>query len=322
MTERERFIKALERKPLTGRVPHFELIFFPTMQVFGKVHPLHRRYEQWDQMQENERKLHREEIADIYLAIAKTFSHSAIFLMTNFLTNNANNIEEEFNLIDTIRKKMGDQYFLMMHGDATFPIPSGSDMLKFTYRLHDEPEAVKNEAYENVMRKLDRAYQLHNYGGLDGFALCTDYCLNTGPYLSPTLFAEFITPYLQKLITGYRQLGFYTIKHTDGNIMPILDQLMEVRPDAIHSLDPQAGVDIAEMKRLVGNKMCLIGNVNCGLLQTGTDDEVVKSIRYALQNGMPNGGYIFSTSNCIYPGMSLSRYELMLNIWNQEGIYL
>jgi hypothetical protein len=32
------------------------------------------------------------------------------------------------------------------------------------------------------------------------------------------------------LIQGYRELGFYTIKHTDGNIMPILDQLVEANP--------------------------------------------------------------------------------------------
>lgn len=37
------------------------------------------------------------------------------------------------------------------------------------------------------------------------------------------MFDEFVTPYLKQLITGYREMGFYVIKHTDGNIMPILD---------------------------------------------------------------------------------------------------
>jgi len=89
----------------------------------------------------------------------------------------------------------------------------------------------------------------------------------------------------------------------------------------LHSLDPQAGIDIAEIKCLCGNKVCLIGNVNCGVLQTGTDEEVIESVRYALQNGMPGGGYIFSTSNCIYTGMRLSRYNLMLDIWRKDGNY-
>jgi uroporphyrinogen decarboxylase len=64
-----------------------------------------------------------------------------------------------------------------------------------------------------------------------------------------------------------------------------------------------------------------MGNVNCGLLQTGSEEEVVESARYALQHAMPGGGYIFSTSNCVYTGMPLERYELMLDVWRHEGMY-
>lgn len=30
-------------------------------------------------------------------------------------------------------------------------------------------------------------------------------------------------------------------------------------------------------------------------------------------------GYIFSTSNCVYTGMSIKRYELILEVWRKEG---
>ncbi len=313
---RERFVKALERKPLKGKVPHFELVFFLTMEAFGKVHLSHRNYSQWFQMTERERQLHREDMANIYIATAERYEHSAIFLHPNPGT-----LEETLRLIDILREKTGYRYFLMMHGDATFSIPSGSEMVEFVYRLKDEPDRVKEEADMMVNRALERAEIIAKHGGLDGFALCSDYCFNTGPFLSPNLFSEFITPYLYKLTEGYRDMEFYVIKHTDGNIMPILDQLVQTNPHAIHSLDPQGGVDIREVKRLVGDKVCLIGNVNCGLLQTGTDGEVIESVRYALKYGMPGGGYIFSTSNCIYTGMPLTRYELMLEIWRKEGIY-
>lgn len=36
-----------------------------------------------------------------------------------------------------------------------------------------------------------------------------------------------------------------------------------------------------------GPELCLIGNVNCGLLDTETDQQCVDSARYALQQGMP-----------------------------------
>ncbi|MFW5923217.1 MAG: uroporphyrinogen decarboxylase family protein, partial [Planctomycetota bacterium] len=156
---------------------------------------------------------------------------------------------------------------------------------------------------------------------LDGFALCADYCFNRAPFFSPDQFGEFVAPYLHQLIDGYREMGLYSIKHTDGNIMPILGQLIETGPDALHSLDPQGGVDIADVKETCGEDICLIGNVSCARLDTGTEEEVIESARYALDKGMPGGGYIFSTSNCIYTGMRLSRYELMLDVWRQHGVY-
>lgn len=316
MTPRERFAAALERRSLTGRVPHFELVFYLTMEALGKVHPSHRDYHQWDQMEKQERQLHREEMADIYIATAERFEHSAIFLHPN-----PNTLEETVRLIDQVRGKSGDRYFLMLHGDATFGVPSGERMVEFSCRLADEPEALKAEAAAMVGRALQRAERLAEHGGLDGFAMCSDYCFNTGPFLSPSQFSEFVTPYLARLIHGYRDMGFYTIKHTDGNIMPIIDQLVEAGPHALHSLDPQAGVDIAEVKRLYGDRVCLIGNVNCGLMDTGTDEEGIESSRYCLRHGMPGGGYIFSTSNCIYTGMRLARYELILDVWRREGDY-
>ena len=316
MTPRERFIAALERRPLTGRVPHFELVFFLTMEAFGKVHPNHRSYHQWLQMEEQERQLHREDMADLYIATAERYEHSAIFLHPNPGTT-----DEVCRLIDLIREKTGDRYFLMMHGDATFSIPGGDRMTEFAYRLADDPEALKREAEARVEGALARGEEIQRLGGLDGFALCADYCFNTGPFLRPSQFAEFVTPYLARLIEGYRNMGFYTIKHTDGNIMPILDQLLQAHPHALHSLDPQGGVDIAEVKRLCGDEVCLIGNVNCGLMDTGTDAEVIESARYALDHGMPGGGYVFSTSNCVYTGMDLARYELILDVWRKEGNY-
>jgi uroporphyrinogen decarboxylase len=316
MTPRERFRAALERKPLTGRVPHFELVFYLTMEAFGRVHPDHRNYGQWDQMEEKERELHRRDIADLYIATAERYGWSAIYVRAK-----PSITEELLRLVDIIRDRTGDRYFLLAGGDTTIGIPSGKNMEAFAALLADEPQKIKEEQASKVARAHEAAETLRKHGGVDGFAMCSDYCLNHGPFLSPAQFAEFVTPNLARLCAGYRALGFKTIKHTDGNIMPILDQLVQAAPDALHSIDPQAGVDIAEVKRRYGDRICLVGNVNCGLMDTGSDAEVAASTRYALTHGMPGGGYIFSTSNCVYTGMRLARYEQILDIWRKEGNY-
>lgn len=97
--------------------------------------------------------------------------------------------------------------------------------------------------------------------------------------------------------------------------------MVQCGPDALHSLDPQGGVDLGEVKRLYGDKVALCGNVNCGLLQTGSDAEVDADVRRALRQGMDGWGYVFCTSNCAYTGLSLERYERINRIWWEEGIY-
>jgi uroporphyrinogen decarboxylase len=255
-------------------------------------------------------------MAEIYITTAERYEHSAIFIHPN-----PDTVEETIRLVDIIREKTGDRYFICRHGDATYSLPDGTHMAEFAYQIADSPQKLKDDASAMVNFALEKAESYAKYGSLDGFALCADYCYNTGPFLRPALFSEFITPYLARLTRGYKELGFYVIKHTDGNIMPIIDQLVQTEPHALHSIDPQAQVDIADVKRKYGEKVCLIGNVNCGLLDTGTEEEVIDSVRYALTSGMPGGGYIFSTSNCIYTGMRLERYELMLDIWRKEGNY-
>ena len=82
-----------------------------------------------------------------------------------------------------------------------------------------------------------------------------------------------------------------------------------------------AGVDIAEVKRLYGDRVAICGNVNCALMQTGTDDEVRESAMYAINSAKPGGGYIFCTSNVPFRGMPPERYKMILDIWRQNRKY-
>ena len=61
LSPRERFRAAVLRKPMRGRIPHFELVCFLTMESLGKVHPSHRSCRQWDQMTEAESESLREQ---------------------------------------------------------------------------------------------------------------------------------------------------------------------------------------------------------------------------------------------------------------------
>lgn len=324
MTPRENFIKALKREKIEGHVPHFELVFYLTMESLGRIHPLHRRYDQWYQMSRSERRLHLKDMALAYIETAEKYDHSAIFVHPNpgAVGEMPDDNESTRAILETIRELSGDKYFLMIHGDPTYPIPTGDTMMDFSEDLYEHPDKL----HEGLKARTEFAVNLcddlaKTKGLLDGWALCSDYCFNVNPFYSPDMFDEFVGPYLKQILSYYRENNYYSIKHTDGNVMPILGKIVDCGPDAVHSLDPQGFVSLAEAKRLYGDKVCLIGNVNCGLMQTGTEEELVADVRRALREGMPGYGYIFSSSNCAFTGLDLARYELMHKVWKEEGIY-
>lgn len=88
-------------------------------------------------------------------------------------------------------------------------------MLDFVVQLADKPEEMKSNARRRVDSALERGARIKQWGTVDGFCLCSDYCFNDNPFLSPAMFDDFVAPYLKQLVTGYRELGFYVIKHTD-----------------------------------------------------------------------------------------------------------
>lgn len=309
MTHKQRAEAALNLQ-IPDKVPTFELEFQLEDIMFGKPF---LRNEDLKNKSPKEREFLIKENAEYMLHVYGELEYSII--PVHYL-----DLEGIKETAIHIRKLTGDQYMLTTHGDGTFSIPNGDELVEFCYWLADYPDEAHETAEKMANKAIERNKELID-AGFDSFILCSDYCFNAGPFLSPKMFEEFVQPYLYKIIRETRRAGAYTIKHTDGNIMPILDQLVACEPHALHSLDPMAGVDIKEVKELVGDKVCLAGNVNCALMQTGTEEEVIESAKYCLTHGKPGGGYIFCTSNVPFKGLPVERYKLILDVWKRMRDY-
>ena len=72
--------------------------------------------------------------------------------------------------------------------------------------------------------------------GAEVIILGDDYAHNFGPLMSPAIFGEFIQPRLKKMIDMIHEEGAYCIKHTDGNIYPLLDMIVSAGPDAVNPI--------------------------------------------------------------------------------------
>ena len=88
------------------------------------------------------------------------------------------------------------------------------------------------------------------------------------------------------------------------------------------SLDPQAGMDLAEVKTRYGDRVALKGNVDCARTMTfGTPDDVIAETKEALRKGAAGGGYILSSSNSIHSAVKPENYQAMMDTLREYGRY-
>jgi len=158
--------------------------------------------------------------------------------------------------------------------------------------------------------------------GADVIVSGDDYAFRTGPLMSPANFKEFILPYLKEMIRAAHRKGVPFIKHTDGNIWPILDDLVSAGIDALDPLEPLAGMDIGEVKEAYGDRIALVGNVDCTeILPHASQEEVVEAVKETIAKASPGGGHILASSNSIHPGVKPENYRAMLEAARRFGAY-
>ena len=89
----------------------------------------------------------------------------------------------------------------------------------------------------------------------------------------------------------------------------------------MHALEPTAGVELAKVKEMVGDRMCLIGNIDIThILVDASREEVFEAVRTAIAAAGKGGGYMIAPTNS-HPDISLERLGWMLEATEKYGHY-
>jgi len=98
--------------------------------------------------------------------------------------------------------------------------------------------------------------------------------------------------------------------------------MLECGIDAIHSIEPVAGMDIGDLKKKYGDKVTLCGNVDCAeLLSYKTPAEVKAATREVIRTAAPGGGFVLASSNCIHSQVPVENLYAMLEAAEEFGKY-
>jgi uroporphyrinogen decarboxylase len=157
--------------------------------------------------------------------------------------------------------------------------------------------------------------------GVDLIVLGDDYAHKTGTIMSPALFREFILPGLTEVVGNIKAGGAYCVKHTDGNIWAILEDIVNTGVDGIGPLEPAAGMDLGKVKGTAGDRVCVVGNVDVDLLCRGSAEEVHKATRALIASVSPGGGHILSSGNSITSAVRPENFRTMVETAHDYGRY-
>jgi hypothetical protein len=119
--------------------------------------------------------------------------------------------------------------------------------------------------------------------------------------ISPRIFERFVAPYDSELIALAHQAGQRIVYHTCGGMMPILEKIAALQPDAMETFTPPAmggDVDLAEAKRRIGDRVCMIGGFDQFHCLLGcAPEETRAAVRRCFEAAGEGGGYILSPSD-------------------------
>ncbi len=209
-----------------------------------------------------------------------------------------------------------------VHLNDVFSIPralAGFETLMMAIAL--EPDLVRGLVDLSVDINLEMAKEVAARG-VDFVFTGDDFASASGPFMSPDSFRELFFPGYKRVMEGFHALGLPIIKHSDGNLMPIIDMILEPPIDCLDPIDPMAGHEMGAMKTAYGDRVALKGNVDCAQLLTfGTIPEVVEATKAVLRDGGDGGGLIASSSNSIHSKVKPGNYLAMWNTIRMYGQY-
>jgi len=163
----------------------------------------------------------------------------------------------------------------------------------FCLMLYDNPEFVLQviDAFNDwCCQVAEKVSEL----GFDFMIVPEDLAWKNAPLFSPEIIREFFLPRMRRFA---ERVGIPWIYHSDGNIMPIMEDLLSLGMNGLANIEPGA-MDIGQLKRDYGHRICLMGNIDLHYTLTlGTAEDTEAEVRQRIEEIGLGGGYILASSN-------------------------
>lgn len=170
------------------------------------------------------------------------------------------------------------------------------DMTEIMILCYEEPEMVET-VLEKATEFLLKYAQAFKDAGANGIVMAEP----AAGLLSPSLIAEFSTPYVQKIREAVEDDNFVVIYHNCGNVVPLMDNIKEMNAQGYSFGN---AIDIEETLKVMPEDSIVVGNIDpAGVIRNSTP-EVVRTETLALMERCCKYPNFVISSGCDIPPMA------------------
>jgi len=227
--------------------------------------------------------------------------------------------ESRWELVHHAVREMKETHFIMLLcRDLGFP-RFGATEEESWMSLLLEPDICRKIA-ELRGKQLLRDVEVFAKLGVDGIMPCGDLGSSTALMASPEIYREMVYPVHQAHAEAAHRHGLKILKHCCGHTWPVIHEIAEVY-DAYEGIQASAGMDIARLKREVGDKLCLWGGIWHEHIILGGVEDIRSDARYAFARAAPGGGYIMGSTHSLAVDAKVENILEMKRCRDQWGAY-
>lgn len=154
--------------------------------------------------------------------------------------------------------------------------------------------------------------------GVDMFTLSDDWGSNNTMLFSPRMWRRMIRPYAERVVRHANSRGKPVMLHSDGYIMQILDDIVEMGFALVHPMQESSGMDPQVIKDRYGDKFVIYGALDVVDGLYAYDGEALDAyITKRFEIYAPSGGFIFCTGHFVQPDVPPHRVVRAYRLANQ-----
>jgi uroporphyrinogen-III decarboxylase len=193
-----------------------------------------------------------------------------------------------------IKKEVGDNGIIMT--SLADPLWLTADLMSFAdytiWAMTETEHFLKTleKIHQRVIKNLKKLLEINV---VDIYRICgPEYA--TPPYMSPSLFEKFVVPFVSEMTEIIHQKGAKVRFHCHGKINHVLESICKTNCDAIDPCEapPDGDIALSDVKKRIGKRVCIFGNIQLKLLEIGEPAEIKKAVKDCMEAAKAGGRYV------------------------------